>query len=176
MPLYGYPGDVNNTIPMSNMYPGGRATSYVPPTASSLGYRNNSAGELNALNQDFGMDYYGGYPVGAQGSPAPSLNDMGQGSMNGGASSPIGREVMNASTNGSIGTAPATSWLLFFVIFVAFVWLARKYDSGQNFGNIRLSLYNGLFLTFWIVLILNFLKVIAAKVRVPGVSELILAA
>lgn len=157
------------------MYPGGRATAYVPPSASSMGYRNNSAGELNALNQDFDMGYGSAYPVGAQGSPAPSLNDMGQGAMNGGSSSPIGAEVMKAS-QGSVGTAPATSWVLFFGIFVAFVWLARKYDSGQNFGNIRLSIYNGIFLTFWIVLILNFLKVLAAKVRVPGVSELILAA
>lgn len=173
--FYGYPGDVNNTIPESNVYPGGRATAYVPLSASSYSYRNNSAGELNALNQDFGMGYGGYSAVGAQGSPAPSLSDMGSGAMDGGAASPVGRAVVAASQNGA-STAPATSWLMFFAIFVIFIWVARRYDSGQNFGNIRMSIYNGVFLTFWIVLILNFLKVLAAKVRVPGVSELILAA
>ena len=169
--FYGYPGDVNNSIPESNMYPGGRATAYVPLSASNYQYRNNSPGELGALNQDFGMNYSYGYPVGAAGSPAPSMMDMGSGAMNGGQTSPIGREVASA------GTAPATSWLLFFVIFVGFVWLARRYGGGNSFGsNIKMSLYNGLFLTFWIVLILNLLKVGAAKVRIPGVSELILAA
>lgn len=170
MSFYGYPGDVNNTIPMSNMYPGGRATSYVPPSAGSLDFRNNSAGELNALNQDAYL--YGSYPVGAQGSNAPAMDDMGSGGM--GTAAPVGRAVQNASQD--VGTAPATSWLMFFAIFVIFVWVARKYDSGGSFGNIRLSIYNGIFLTFWIVLILNFLKVLAAKVRIPGVSELILAA
>ena len=71
---------------------------------------------------------------------------------------------------------PATWWVMFAVVFVVFVWVARRYDTGQNFSNIKLSLFNGLFLTFFIVLMLNLLKVFAAKVKVPGVSDLILAA
>lgn len=73
-------------------------------------------------------------------------------------------------------TAPANSWILFFVIFVAFIWLSRRYDGGIGEGSIRMTVYNGVFLTFFIVLILNLLKVGAARVRVPGVSDLILAA
>lgn len=172
--FYGYPGDVNNTIPMSNMYPGGRATSYVPPSAGSLDFRNNSAGELNALNQDAYM--YGSYPVGAQGSVAPSMDMGGGGMAPGGGSAGVGQAVSRASANNNVGTKPATSWLMFFVVFVIFVWVAKRYDKGGNFANVRLSIYNGVFLTLWIVLILNFLKVLAAKVKIPGLSELILAA
>lgn len=163
---YGYAGDVNNTIPMSNMYPGGRATSFVPPSAGNLGFRNNSAGELGALNQDAFLRSMS-YPVGAQGSPAPSMAaGTGGGPMTGAAARPMA----------SGGTAPANSWLLFFVILIIFVWVMKKYDTAGNYGNIKVTLYNGVVLTFFIVLMLNLLKVAAAKVKVPGVSELILAA
>lgn len=83
-----------------------------------------------------------------------------------------------ANNTGPLGK-PVTWWLLFAVIFAVFVWVARRYASGPeaaNFGSIRLSLYNGIFLAFYIVLILNLLKILAVKWQVPGVSELILAA
>jgi len=163
---YGYPGDVNNTIPMSNMYPGGRATSFVPPSAGNLGFRNNSAGELGALNQDAFLRYMS-QPVGAQGSPAPSMA---------GNSGPAAAQQGAGRAMASGGTAPANSWLLFFVILVIFVWVMKRYDTAGNYGNLKVTLYNGVVLTFFIVLMLNLLKVLAAKVKVPGVSELILAA
>lgn len=82
----------------------------------------------------------------------------------------------DAQTVASAPNAPANSWLLFGFIFVAFIWLSRRYSGGIGEGSIKMTVYNGIFLTFFIVLILNFLKVGAAKVRIPGVSELILAA
>lgn len=154
--LYGYPGDVNNTIPMSSMYPGGRATSYVPPTASSVPFRNNSAGELMALNQDAFF---------RQMAPPVTTNEA-----------MIARPSNAPQASAGMAGKPSTWWIMFAVIFVLFIWVARKYDTGQNFSNIRLSLFNGLFLTFFIVLMLNLLKVFAAKVKIPGVSDLILAA
>ena len=159
--LYGYYGDVNNTIPFASAYPGGRATSYVPPTASNYAFRNNSAGELSALNQDRFF---------RQMSPPAVAGGMG-----GGVPVAAARETA-PSSNGSVTGKPATWWIMFAVVFMLFIWISRKYDTGQNFGNIKLSLWNGLFLTFFIVLMLNLLKVFAAKVKIPGVSELILAA
>lgn len=160
---YGYAGDVNNTIPMSNMYPGGRATGFVPPSAGNLGFRNNSPGELGALMNDSYRALSN--PVGAQGSPAPSTGQGGAPAASG------GQRAMQSN-----GTAPANSWLMFFVILIIFVWLMRRYDTAGNYGNIKATLYNGVVLTFFIVLMLNLLKVLAAKVKIPGVSELILAA
>lgn len=65
---------------------------------------------------------------------------------------------------------------MFLVIFLLFVWVSRKYGEAGSFSNIKMSVFNGLFLTFFIVLMLNLLKVFATKVKIPGVSELILAA
>lgn len=153
--FYGQVGDVNNSIPISNLYPGGRATSYVPPTASSLGFRNNSMGELSALGNDARM------------MRAPMAGGM------------RGGKEMAPSATGTAAGKPASWWLMFFIVFLVFVVLSRRYGGGDgapSFSNIKLTVYNGLFLTFFLVLMLNLLKVIAAKVRVPGVSELILAA
>lgn len=158
--LYGYVGDVNNSIPMSNMYPGGRATAYVPPTASSIPFRNNSAGELGALNQRLDI-------------PAQAA---GMGGMDGGRPTMRGSDSIAPSSTNTAAGKPATWWVMFFVVFMLFVWLSRKYDTGQVSGNLKLSLFNGIFLTLFVVLILNLLKVFAAKVKVPGLSEMILAA
>jgi len=62
-------------------------------------------------------------------------------------------------------------------VFAVFVFVARRYAGDDRYSNIRLSLYNGLFLTFFIVIILNFLKVVAGRFfpnSAPG--QLILAA
>lgn len=154
--LYGIPGDVNNSIPISSVYPGGRASSYIPPTATSLGMRNNFMGELSGAANDAVIGRIPGATMRAQ---------------NGGDVAP--------SANGGIMGKPASWWLMFFVVFLAFVFVSRRYGGGDGapgFSNIRMTVYNGIFLTFFLVLMLNLLKVFAAKVKIPGVSELILAA
>jgi hypothetical protein len=58
----------------------------------------------------------------------------------------------------------------------------KRFAPGEQkeFGNINPGLYNGVFLTLYIVLILNFLKVLAVKMKgIPGLNalaDLILAA
>jgi hypothetical protein len=86
-------------------------------------------------------------------------------------------DMLPPVTNGILGK-PSSWWVVFLVIFVAFVWIARRYGGGEKerFGNLLPSFYNGVFLTVYIVLILNVLKVFATKFKIPGVSELILAA
>lgn len=71
---------------------------------------------------------------------------------------------------------PAHWWLMFALVFVGFIFLARKYGGGDSYSNIRMSVYNGIFLTFFLVLILNFMKVFAAKFPNNPVSTLVLAA
>ncbi len=80
-------------------------------------------------------------------------------------------------SNGVFGK-PSNWWIGFVVIFGLFIWVSRKYSSNTEtrFSNIRISVYNGVFLTLWVVLILNLLKVFATKFKIPGLSELILAA
>ncbi len=118
MALYGYAGDVNNTIPMSNMYPGGRATSYVPPTASSIPFRNNSAGELSALNQDA---YFN--------SLSAPVMAAGMNGRDGGRPVMKGSDSMTAGPSIGLGK-PAGSWLMFLVIFLL----------GENRATIRATI------------------------------------
>ena len=70
---------------------------------------------------------------------------------------------------------PVGWWLTILVIFVALIWLGHKYapTESREFGNIRPGLYNGVFLTLYVVLILSVLKVLAGKIQnVPGLNKL----
>lgn len=152
--------DVNNSINMSSAYPGGRASGYAPPSANRYRTRNNSAGELGAVNVD-----------GARQAPAVSPGMFGpNGAMQG---TPGGDAGMQGA---QFAGQPAKWWVAFAIVFVLFVWASRKYNGGEKFTNVKMSVYNGVFLTIWIVLILNLLKVAAARFPIPGLSPLILAA
>jgi hypothetical protein len=149
---YGYPGDVNNSIGLASAYPGGRTFSSVPAGASRNRFRTNGAGELGAVNQGRGMR--------ASTAQVSAADDP--------------------AANGGIMGQPVGWWLAWLAIFVVFLWAARKFggggEGGARYGNILPSFYNGVFLTLYIVLILNVLKVGARKFPIPGLSELILAA
>ena len=74
------------------------------------------------------------------------------------------------------GVGSAHWWLVFVAIFAGFIFVARKFGGGDSYSNIRMSVYNGLFLTFFIILMLNFMKVLATKLPPNPVSALIMAA
>lgn len=82
------------------------------------------------------------------------------------------------ATNATVTTPgnPAAWWVVFVVIFAVFVFIARKYAGDDRYSNIRASVYNMFFLTFFMILILNVMKRIAASVPANPVSALVLAA
>jgi hypothetical protein len=150
MANYGYAGDINNSIGVRSAYPGGRTFAQVPPAANRFRTRTNSPGELGAMTSR----------QATMAAPAGSVEVMPQ-------------------MNGGIMGKPSAWWITFLIIFVLFIWVARKYAPDGNdkkYGNILPSFYNGVFLTLYIVLILNVLKVFATKFKIPGLSDLILAA
>ena len=146
--------DVNNSINLASAYPGGRASGYAPPSANRYRMRNNFAGELGGVNADAAAQMM---PQMTSSAVAPNTS----GAM---------------STNGGVFGQPAKWWIGFVVIFGLFIFASRRFNGGEKFTNIRMSVYNGIFLTIFIVLILNLLKVFAAKFPIPGLSALILAA
>jgi hypothetical protein len=149
MATIGIPGDVNNSIPMTNTYPVGRAFGMVGQNATDFSMRNNYAGELGGLNQD-----YRNAMITSTNAAMAST----QGPMNG---------------NGN-GKKPALWWITFAVVFVIVAWVARKFaPDGEQFAIIKPNLINGVFLTLWVVLIIVFLKQIAIRVKpIPGVRAL----
>ncbi|MCI0615587.1 hypothetical protein L0244_21570 [bacterium] len=150
--------DVNNSIVYSSAYPGGRASGYAPPSANRYRARNNFAGELGGVNAD----------AAAQMAMQPEMTSSAIAP-----GTPGNRMAMNG--NGIFGQ-PARWWIGFVIVFALFVWASRRFNGGEKFTNIRMSVYNGIFLTIFVVLILNLLKVFAARFPVPGLSALILAA
>lgn len=84
--------------------------------------------------------------------------------------------TMSSSMQTSALGKPAMWYVTLVGFFFLFVWLARKYGGGDKYSNIRASAYNLFFLTIFVVLMLNLLKVIAAHLKIPGLSPLILAA
>jgi|SRR5215475_1511163 len=148
MATSGLAGDVNNSIFIEGAYPVGRAFGYVPPAATSFDMRNNFAGEIGGLNQDY----------------------RAMASTNVAMASTRGRPQAMQST----GKQPAVWWITFAVIFIIVAWAARKFaPDGEQFAIIKPNLINGIFMTLWIVLILVFLKQVAIRVKpIPGVSAL----
>lgn len=154
MATIGIPNDVNNSIFLEGAYPVGRAFGWLPPDATSFDMRNNFAGEIGGLNQD-----YRGF-VGTNASMASTEAAAGNGNGNG-------------NGNGT-GKQPAMWWLTFAVVFIVVAWAARRFaPDGESFAIIKPNLINGVFATLWIVLILVFLKQVALRVKgIPGVSAL----
>ena len=148
MATIGLPGDVNNTIPMTNTYPVGRTFGMVGAAATDFSMRNNYAGEIGGLNQDY---------VGMMATNASQVQTNG------------GAAMMNGN-----GKKPAVWWLTFAIIFVIVAWAARKFaPDGESFAIIKPNLINGVFMTLWIVLILVFLKQVAIRLKpIPGVRAL----
>lgn len=71
---------------------------------------------------------------------------------------------------------PATWWVMLLVVTAIFVFISRRFGGSEKFGNIKLTVWNGLFSVAWYILVLNFMKVIFSYVKIPGWSELVAAA
>jgi len=150
MATIGIPGDVNNSVFMTGAYPVGRSFGSVPAAATDFSVRNNYAGELGGLNQDY------------RGAMITSTN-----------AAMASTQTQATNGNGN-GKKPAIWWLTFAIIFVIVAWTARKFaPDGEQFAIIKPNLINGVFMTLWIVLILVLLKQIAIRVKpIPGIRAL----
>ena len=158
----GLAGDVNNSVFLQGAYPAGRTFGMVGPSATDFSMRNNYAGELGGLNQDYARSAMMARPSGgAMVAPASAA----------------------AARNGdsSVGKQPAMWFLGLAITFIIVAWAARKFaPDGESFAIVKPNLINGVFLTLWIVLILVFLKQIAIRVEniplVKHLAKLVLAA
>ena len=96
--------------------------------------------------------------------------------------------AMTANTNtptpegGTVATPAFTTsghgvwwWVGFLVFLMAMVWIARKAGGPEDFKNIRPTFYNFMTIVLSSIVGIVGLKVIAAKVRIPGATDLILA-
>lgn len=92
-----------------------------------------------------------------------------------GATAPATPAEAAPTSNGIIGK-PATWWIGLAIITAIFIWISRRAGGPEKFGNIKLTIWNGIFSAAWLILILNFLKVVFTYINVPGWSDLVKAA
>lgn len=72
-------------------------------------------------------------------------------------------------TNGVMGQ-PVKWWIFLLAIFAGLMWLSRRYGYAPP------TFWALLFGTLYFILMSNFLKVLASRFTVPGLSPLIIAA
>lgn len=90
---------------------------------------------------------------------------------------------INTSGAPTVASAPQLSsngkglwwWAGFLGFLLVMVWVARKAGGEEDFRNIRPTFYNFAAITLTAIVGIVGLKVLAARWRIPGASELILA-
>jgi len=140
-----------------------------------LGVRWNPiySGEVYFDDQVSPQSQVGGYYVG---DVAPNVQGANMGA-NGG--SDVSPSMMNEMDARPMAQKPAFSFLFLTILLVIFIFVSRKFGGPEKFGNIKLTLWNGLFAVVFIIIIMGFLKAVAPwLMKVPflrGVGELFLA-
>lgn len=84
------------------------------------------------------------------------------------------RKTQDAVDVGNAGS-PAFSWVVLAVAIVALMLIVEKSGVGKNIGDIGLSVYNILVITFIGLLSSGLLKVVFTRFPIPGISSLVVA-
>lgn len=67
-------------------------------------------------------------------------------------------------------------WLGIVVILFLFMWVVNRYGSeGNSFGNIKLTAYNALVLSWMPIVGIVFWKMVFSRIRVPIATDLVLS-
>lgn len=77
--------------------------------------------------------------------------------------------------NGFFGK-PLSWWFLLTLLLVGLMWAAQRFGSvGEDFKNVKLSVYNIVIITLAAMIGFGAFKVIFGKLRVPGLSDYVQA-
>jgi hypothetical protein len=94
----------------------------------------------------------------------------------GGPNIPGGAGSGNGNGGGIVGH-PVAWWVALIVLLVALMYGSQRFGSeGENFKNIKLSVYNIVVISLAAVIGFAGLKMIFSRFAVPGLSDVILAA
>lgn len=146
--------DINNIVHVRNIYPeaGGptvatRGSSLTPYVAGQFKYVPGMGG--NTL-----------VPGGAIAAPAAQADNS---------------PAANGNGGGLFGR-PFTWWFVLVALLIALMWGAQRFGSeGEDFKNVRHSLYNVAIISLAAMIGFGLFKVIFGKLRVPGLSDYVAA-
>lgn len=132
--------------------------------------RNIFAGDVN--NQVDTRNVYGSAGGSTTGTRASAFTPYAAG---GGGASRAG-EVPAAGNGGGVFGKPLSWWFVLVALLVGLMWAAQRYGSvGEDFKNVKLSVYNIVVISLAAMIGFGAFKVIFGKVRVPGLSDFIQA-
>lgn len=91
-----------------------------------------------------------------------------------------GSEVAPPGASGGNGNGvfgkPLSWWFLLVVLLVALMWTAQRFGSvGEDFKNVKLSVYNIVVISLAAMIGFGAFKVIFGKFKVPGLSDYVQA-
>lgn len=66
-------------------------------------------------------------------------------------------------------------WLGIVAILFAFMFVVNKYGKGESFGNIKLTAYNAVVMSWLPIVGILFWKMVFSRIRVPIVSDVVLS-
>lgn len=66
-------------------------------------------------------------------------------------------------------------WLGIVVILFAFMFVVNKYGKGESFGNIKLTAYNAVVMSWLPIVGILFWKMVFSRIRVPIVSDVVMS-
>lgn len=85
-------------------------------------------------------------------------------------------EAVQAAAVGMQGS-PLMALVVMAVLLFALMFVAKRFGSeGSSFASIKLSVYNILVISLAAIIGINFFKLVFTKIKVPGVSAMVLAA
>lgn len=84
-------------------------------------------------------------------------------------------EPEQAAAVGSAGN-PLVWWGVLFIMLLGLMFMAKRLGSESEFASIKPSVYNVLVISFAAIIGINFWKVVFTKLKVPGLSSVVLAA
>lgn len=86
------------------------------------------------------------------------------------------RPALNAMAGRGIMGQPLTWWAIIAAMLFALMYAAKRTGQASEFGNIKLSAYNILTITMAAMIGMALFKVLFTRVRVPGLSDFVMAA
>lgn len=131
----------------------------------------------NVVNNLYSGNIYpgDGFTMGAAASPLMAPMPVAGVEVSGNTIDPGSAEVIQASATGAQGSAAAV-WIAMAVALFLLMWVAKRFGSqGKDFANIQLTVYNVLVLAFAGVIGSTMLKALFTKIKIPGLSSLVLA-
>lgn len=112
----------------------------------------------------------GGSMASASGAMTQNTNTMAPDPVTGGVTQTVGAANVAAPTGHGVYWWLGTLGLLMLLVFVA-----RRAGGEEDFRNIRPTAFNFLTITLTSIVGITALKIIAAKYKIPGASDLIMA-